>query len=659
MAEEDGGGTTGITTLEALKNAILSAQEGAEITLADDITGANAEEGSAITIDKALTLDGANHTISGTAAQNIIVITKAGVILKNVTIINTAAVAPVAGTGYNDVTVFQTGIDTETTLEDVTLQGNGGIGLVVNGSKVKIKNVNASNHVWGSVNLQANGNVAPALTVEGDGKLAGLMQIYADPGQSPNQNWVTASGYTYYSPYASGLWTNKIGSDGSYLVDNASELQAVIGFINASEAPSPFSTIKLAAGDYELSSQLVINKAITLEGTSAEDGPATKIKAKGDATWPKANKDKNLITIVAGNAANVTLKNIRVQDSKAAGINVQTANLVKLENVACENNTTAGLLVHAPVEATNFHTGENDWGGVNIDNGNNGESDKNDYNPTFKFDANSTFAEPKQIWSELADKEATAIVTLPEGNTTWRAIKGKSDDGTKDMWFWTNQKMTQESVTSFFMDKAVSGNYKLVYANGNPITIEQGKTADEVVISVDNTDESIALKASDNIIVFGGAKDANVSSTNITMKGGKIAKLIGGCYYGNVENVTLNISGGEISEHLIAGGYGPANVQSTVTNKSANVTTKSTVTITDTGQSHTKIGYTVTTGLGYSKVKEIYTSISNATLGWVIGGFAPVGIGQTIDTDFDNNVNTVENASLILLSIARLIMAYA
>ena len=141
MAEEDGGGTTGITTLEALKNAILSAQEGAEITLADDITGANAEEGSAITIDKALTLDGANHTISGTAAQNIIVITKAGVILKNVTIINTAAVAPVAGTGYNDVTVFQTGIDTETTLEDVTLQGNGGIGLVVNGSKVKIKNV--------------------------------------------------------------------------------------------------------------------------------------------------------------------------------------------------------------------------------------------------------------------------------------------------------------------------------------------------------------------------------------------------------------------------------------------------------------------------------------------------------------------------------------
>ena len=112
MAEEDGGGTTGITTLEALKNAILSAQEGAEITLADDLTGANAEEGSAITIDKALTLDGANHTISGTAAQNIIVITKAGVILKNVTIINTAAVAPVAGTGYNDVTVFQTGIDT-------------------------------------------------------------------------------------------------------------------------------------------------------------------------------------------------------------------------------------------------------------------------------------------------------------------------------------------------------------------------------------------------------------------------------------------------------------------------------------------------------------------------------------------------------------------
>ena len=132
--------------------------------------------------------------------------------------------------------------------------------------------------------------------------------------------------------------------------------------------------------------------------------PATTIKANTTINWPITTNSKgetvtdntkaNLISIVAGNAANVTLKNIRVQDSKAAGINVQTANLVKLENVVCENNITAGLLVHAPVEATNFHTGGNKWGGVNIDEGKNGESDTYNYIPTFKFDANSTFAEP-------------------------------------------------------------------------------------------------------------------------------------------------------------------------------------------------------------------------------------------------------------------------
>ena len=532
----------------------------------------------------------------------------------------------------------------------------------------------------GWANSDTNGDPAPVVTGKLFYSLAGLQEIYLGEGLADATFEVHHSkvkvakfyrgsqlpeGNRYLNAFTintNGRWTANAGmtfgtGDDTAALTNNGNLS--VGPVDANHINDLYALFEAGVNGlvlegkpdapYILSKQLVIKKPMTLYGMGAI------LKADPSGDWPQKKDDNtkydnpkcNLISIEAGQDAEVRLEKINVMNSKAAGINVQTARKVTLTNVTSKENATAGLLVHAPVEASGFQTAYNAWGGVNIDKGNNG-SDKYDYNPSFTFNESCSFAEPKQIWSELAEKEATAIVTLPADNTTWRAIKGRDEKNTKDIWFWTNVKLTQESVTSFFMDKAVSGNYKLVYANGNPIIIEQGTTADEVVISVDNTDESIALNASDNIIVFGGAKDANVSSTNITMKGGKIAKLIGGCYYGNVENVTLNISGGEISEHLIAGGYGPANVQSTVTNKSANVTTKSTVTITDTGQSHTKIGYTVTTGLGYSKVKEIYTSISNATLGWVIGGFAPVGIGQTIDTDFDNNVNTVENASLII-----------
>ena len=135
-----------INSLAALKTAIEGAEPGATITLTGDITDANSTSGSAITIDKAITLNGGItqgdkkfiHRISGSALQNIIAVTGTGMVtIKDITIENRLpdGTTPKKGEGYKDITVYQRGSGdaNKVTLENVNLTGNGGIGLVVQG----------------------------------------------------------------------------------------------------------------------------------------------------------------------------------------------------------------------------------------------------------------------------------------------------------------------------------------------------------------------------------------------------------------------------------------------------------------------------------------------------------------------------------------------
>lgn len=426
--------------------------------------------------------------------------------------------------------------------------------------------------------------------------------------------------------------------------------------------------VTLEEGEYVLSEQLVINKAMTLEGSLAANGldPATTIKANTTISWPTKdngqgqqvsdNSKRNLISIVAGSEANVSLKHIRVQESMAAGINVQTAKQVTLENVACENNLTAGLLVHAPVVATNFHTSYNGWGGVNIDNGKNG-GDPNIYNPTFQFDARSTFDEnANQIWSELADKKANEIVTLPEGNTTWRAIKGKSDDGQKDMWFWTNQKLTQETV----------GGITYVYANGNPVTVT-AKESDDSKIIIATTGESIETTGSSTVL-YGGSKNAPVETTSITINSGNIKTVFGGGYgetsdsFANVTTANIAVHGGEVAylmvgggkyyaktgtvnitmdnenaiiDEIYAGGYDAGVTGNTITtplDQSNNGVNNVNITLTA-GTMHSAIG--LGGGQGYTRTGKSIIRVSNVTLGGIYGTDSN-GHADDVDAVFTN-----------------------
>ena len=65
-----------------------------------------------------------------------------------------------------------------------------------------------------------------------------------------------------------------------------------------------------------------------------------------------------------------------------------------------------------------------------------------------------------------------------------------------------------------FPNKPTSWNkgYTFVYANGNPITITEGSTADKVKISVtNNPGDFLELDVANNPVVFGGSKNAEVS----------------------------------------------------------------------------------------------------------------------------------------------------
>lgn len=189
------------------------------------------------------------------------------------------------------------------------------------------------------------------------------------------------------------------------------------------------TAIKLTAGNFSLASQLVINKPLTLLGVADNNGnPQTNLIA----TAANDNSSVNLVSIEGTESGNVTLQNIRVQGSKASGINAQSKMTTKLVNVALEGNMNAGLLVHSVVEAKGLFTKNNGWGGVNVDKG------TPEYTPSFKFDETSTFNEPSQIWAEKNNIEPGAVTTPLNGNWYYFEDKGGKNNDV-DMYYWTNQ----------------------------------------------------------------------------------------------------------------------------------------------------------------------------------------------------------------------------
>ena len=420
------------------------------------------------------------------------------------------------------------------------------------------------------------------------------------------ENWYRSLQYATLHTSKNGalayVWTK---SNDAVTVNTAGQLDSTInlGFATVNK-------VNLAATTYTLDRQLVINRPLTIEGKEA-----TTIKANG-SDWSGANSVKNLISIENGQAGeDVILKNLTVADSKAAGINAQSPMTTSLVNVTLKGNATAGLLVHSKVSAEGLHTEGNVWGGVNV-----GTDGTPVYSPKFTFSPDCSFAESSKIWSEDITTDPKQLVEGPEGWTSYVGVQGASSEEKR---YWTNSKLISEFYQQFpnkTGDKWNKG-YTFIYANGNPITIEQGSTADLVKISVDNTDDVLEVETSKNPVVFGGSKNATVPSSKITMKSGKVMNLFGG-------------------------GYGESNGSTAAATAQPAVVTGNTVINVSGGEAHNIIGG----GLYYSKSNTVNITISKVTMdagAWLMCGGMESGLtyGTAYD-EFAKSNNTVETAHL-------------
>ncbi|WP_298546455.1 DUF6383 domain-containing protein [uncultured Parabacteroides sp.] len=391
-------------------------------------------------------------------------------------------------------------------------------------------------------------------------------------------------------------------------------------------------TIKLASVIYLLDEQLVIDKGIVLEGIIGSSD-ATIIKANRDAEWPKKtdgsidNSKTNLISIVGGAAEkSVTLKNLAVYNSMASGINAQSAMKTCLEGVIIDGSMNAGLLVHSAVEVKSLKTLGNGWGSVNVDKG------TSDYTPNFKFtDGNFLAYEPYKIWTELTTTEN--VVTLPE-KSNWATYTIKESDKEKTKKYWTTSDLSMEYVENFPRNKNLTNGYTFVYAAGAPITVAASANSGFVTILNNTTGTQLELPEKCNPVIFGGSKEALDKNTSITMESGKVFALIGGGYKAKVNDVALTVNGGTIRQYLVGGGFGPNDSKENA--KSADATA---VTMNVNGAS---VGYLISGGMEFAKTESTNVTVNGATLTYALGGgFAPVGFGQTENTDSKDYLNSI------------------
>lgn len=381
------------------------------------------------------------------------------------------------------------------------------------------------------------------------------------------------------------------------------------------------STIKLTSDAYRISQMLVIDKPLTIEGKKT-GSKVSDIQCMSEAEWviPEGaieSEYKHLVYVGGDATGTVTLKNMTVISALASGINAQSAMTTVLDNVELVKNTNAGLLVHSTVKATGLRTDENKWGGVNIS-----KSTKTNYPTSFTFDATSTFKEATQIWSEITDNDK--IVAAP---AEWKNYLGTGGAGNATaMRFWTNKSLIPEFYQQFPNKATWKEGYTFVYANGKPITITEGSAAGKVKISLDGTDEELELETAKNPVIFGGAKNATVASSCITMESGQVMMLFGG-------------------------GYGETNGSAAAaTEEPARVTDSTTITVVGGTVANSLFGG----GLYYSHSKKVTINLSGkvsvgGTANWLIcGGFES---GQTKGTaygEFATSNNTVESATLTI-----------
>ena len=254
-------GTATYTTLAA---AVASATDSDTIELLDDVA-----LNEQLTIDKAITLDGKDKTITSTATGKGAILVTAGATIQNLTVEGPNTKASDWDNGEYGIKVYNA---SGVTLKDVTVTA-ANAGILVDSSAVTLKGaIDVSGNEFGGIEVCKGENIenAGALTIDTEATVTctntNVPAIWID-GTENAAGTVTNNSKTVLRE------VKKTGnSDKQTYFWTTGNVAAIgnVGYATLADAVAAAEANKTVTltGDVELSQQLVIDKAITLDGAN-------------------------------------------------------------------------------------------------------------------------------------------------------------------------------------------------------------------------------------------------------------------------------------------------------------------------------------------------------------------------------------------------------
>lgn len=317
--------------------------ENAKIVLAADISIADE-----LNIDKAgIEISGAKTggTYSLTVAgKKLVVLGANNVNIHDLAILNKANAE---GKGEYALQVYNS---TGVKLNNVTLSSEKKGGLHVNGSEVEINGIRTLNNAWGGIEV-SQGVDAPnpaKLTVTG-------LNTHNDNGKTPI--WIDPNGRTDDA-------SSVVDQTGQYLSYHPQDKPSFTYYqlkdtvISTSSLSEFKQLIAINGAQIELTGDLVITEEVSITGQNVMiDGNSHKIDVQG-------------AKFVVLKANGVSMKDMTITNSSEYALQVYNSEGVALDNLTLTSNIKGGLHVNgSKVAASNLHTVDNPWGGIEVSQG--------------------------------------------------------------------------------------------------------------------------------------------------------------------------------------------------------------------------------------------------------------------------------------------------
>ena len=254
--------------------------------------GANFSLSSTVYINHSVIINGKGYAITGPSGDHGVVVMADGVTIKNLQI---------TGSGKTNLQFY---LAKGGVVENVILDFAGNAGMIVNGSEVTISGVITKGNVWGGINVDQGTGVTqePHLTVLDVGYHTSLEEanptaaIWVDTGKAA---WVTAPvGYAIVPGTPLRFFDNPefnyLKLYNSYPVHNVTQNSYFTEIQPAVTAANAGDVIELAAGDYNVTAVINLDKAITLTGPTTGEA---KVIGAGGVNLSIFNIASNNVTI--------------------------------------------------------------------------------------------------------------------------------------------------------------------------------------------------------------------------------------------------------------------------------------------------------------------------------------------------------------------------